>query len=135
MQPDTQQNKNPAKSAPSPMPPPADEPQNTAVTDKASRWINSAAAQAITFAFGIYVVVVAGNKIDNPRATEADFLRFYAAVGLTALFILYYGFVAKVITLGKFRREPIKGDNAKFASIILLALLAIIAYQFVRAKH
>ena len=100
-------------------------------TPTRSKWINSAQAQVILCALSIMLVWFVGQTLINMKGI-LPLILFFCLVALSAATILYYGFVAKVIALGRFGQFVIKGGFAALGSLLWLVFLGIATFELLR---
>ena len=98
------------------------------------KWINGPAVQIILCAAGFTFVLLAGGANGHSN-TIVSHLLFFGAIILDALVIIYYGFVAKVIALGRLGQIAHRGAAASLASLVYLVVLAMMAYELWPRHH
>jgi len=106
-------------------------PVNETPAPTRSKWINSAQAQVILCASSIMLVWFVGQTLINMKGI-LPLILFFCLVALSAATILYYGFVAKVIALGRFGQFVIRGGSAALGSLLWLVFLGIATFELLR---
>jgi hypothetical protein len=94
-------------------------------------WVNGPQAQLLFCLLSFVLVVIVGSRNTNMRNTLNVSL-LLSVSALSASTIVYYGFIAKVICLGRYRVHVYTGGAAYSASLVWLGALVLIALQFLR---
>lgn len=87
--------------------------------------------QPLVCASGIALVWYMGGRYNTTHSLLALF-EFLGAAALTALTIVYYGFVAKIMVIGRYRGITYSGQQAAVASLVWLAALGVVIVEILR---
>lgn len=95
------------------------------------QWSITDYLQPLVCAFGVALVWYTGGRYDLARSLLA-LSEFFGAIVLTAGTIIYYGFVAKIMVIGRYRGITYSGKQAAVASLVWLAALAAVVVEILR---
>lgn len=111
--------------------PPTTQLSNELAPETQPQWFNTSYAQLMCCSLSILFVWYAGGRYDATHSA-VTLLEFLGVAGLSALTIVYYGFVAKVMIVGRYRPKAYSGNSATIASLVWLAALSVITFELLK---